>query len=426
MSLTNFFASIRVCVPGAVSLALMAAPTTAQSVGNSALAPISLRNNVQLAQVTPREAVPSPTIIPTDVTPIGIGQEREMIRPGYTYYLLQKLPPKMWFNGTVEASQRFESNVLFTSRAPQRDYVFRVQPNLTLGYKFLPRTSVYANWFLIKDVFADHGFLTQPTFQSLSGGLQHDIPIKSRTNLQLNYQIRELWQATGLRQADMIPGATLTHAFSPKLIGFANVQLQMRSRNIFQGPTREIDPFYTVGMLYRHKAWTFVATDTFVSNYRQSDAIPPQSNLAMIADFEVSRPITKKIPSLVAFVRAEPIWNWESNQLPGLSGFDFRLFTGLRYSVSKNPYDANLSKMRRMLQEGGQSSSSTSDPQNQAPRSSKSKKQAPAGSAPVTAEPPPPPADRSSDGSSSDLNLRGLKEPNANDAGKTTNTEAQP
>lgn len=348
----------------AISVSWQCLPAQAQPSLNQAgaFAPITLKGNFQLAQLPPREAVPNPTIIPTDVTPIGIGQEREMIRPGYSYYLLQKLPQKMWLNATVETSQRLETNVFFTSSHAQPDYVFRVQPNITLGYKILPRTSLYTNWFLIKDVFADHGRLSYPTFQSVSGGVQHDIPIKARTNLQLNYQIRELWQNAGLHQADMIPGATLTHAFSPKLIGFTNLQLQMRSRNIFQGATREIDPFYTLGLLYRWKSWTFVATDTFVSNYRFIDAIPPQGNLAMIADFEASRPITKKIPSLVAFVRAEPIWNWDSRRTPGLSGFDFRFFSGLRFSVSKNPYDLNVSRMRRMLNEDGGSAEPGAQP----------------------------------------------------------------
>lgn len=318
-------------------------PAQSQIVGQPNLAPVNLRND-------PSVGIPSPTIIPTDVTPIPIGQERELIRPGYRFYLMQKLPRRMWLNATVEASQRFESNVFFTTRDPQRDYVFRALPNITVGYNILPHTSVYANYFVIKDVFANNGILTNPTTQSVSGGLRHEIPVSNRTNIQLDYQIRELWQAAGLRQADMIPAITATHVFNPRLIGFANIQLQMRSRNIFQGPTREIDPFYTIGLLYRWKQWTFTATDTFVSNFRQSDAIPNQGNLAMIADFEAARPLSKKLPGVVGFVRAEPIWNWESNSRPGLSGFDFRLFSGIRVSVSKPSYFAEFNKLRQQIQ----------------------------------------------------------------------------
>lgn len=315
------------------------------------MAPISLRP--QIAQLQDPRLV-NPTIIPTDVTPIGIGRERELQRPGYSFYLFQKLPPKLWFNATTEVTQRLETNVYFTNNNPRPDYVFRVQPNITVGYKILPKTSVYANYFLIKDVFADNGTLTNPTFQSVSGGVLHDIPIKTRTNLQLQWQFRELWQSSGVRQADMIPGVTLTHAFTPKLIGFANMQLQLRSRNLFvTGNFREIDPFYTLGLLYRHKRWNFVATNTFVTNYRFPDAIVPQNNLVMISDFEASHPISKKIPSLVAFVRAEPIFNWASRSVPGLSGFDFRLFSGIRWNISKNAYDTELTKLRKYLKDGG-------------------------------------------------------------------------
>ena len=358
--LVRTFVAVSLCLCGILG---SGAPAYSQVPGNPLLAPITL-NSPQIAQVPRGDAV-NPTIIPTDVTPIGIGRERELQRPGMSFYLFQKLPPKLWFNATTEVTQRLETNVLFTQSNPRPDYVFRVQPNITLGYKVLPRTSVYANYFLIKDVFADNGRLTYPTFQSVSGGLLHDIPIKSRSNLQLQWQFRELWQSAGIRQADMIPGLTFTHAFTPRLIGFANLQLQLRSRDLFiTGGLREIDPFYTLGLLYRIKRWNFVATNTFVSNYRNQNAIIPQNNMVMISDFEVSHPVSKKIPSLVAFVRAEPIFNWASRGVPGLSGFDFRLFSGLRWNVSKNAYDTELSKLRKYLKNtgSGQGPNNPNDP----------------------------------------------------------------
>ncbi len=316
----------------------------AQGFAQPNLAPITLSQNVRT------DPVPNPTVIPTDVTPIPIGQERELIRPGYRFYLMQKLPRKMWFNATVETSQRLETNVFFTNNNPRPDYVFRVLPNISLGYNFLPHTSFYWNYFVIKDVFADNGILSYPTTQSLAGGLRHEIPINNRTNLQLDVQARELWQAAGLRQSDIIPSITATRVFTPRCIGFANIQMQMRGAYPFNGPSREIDPFYTLGVLYRWKQWTFSATDTFVTNYRGSNAIPPQGNVAMIADFEVNRPIHKKLPGVVAFVRAEPIWNWSSHAFPGLSGFDFRLFSGIRMSVSKPSYSADFNKLREQIQ----------------------------------------------------------------------------
>lgn len=316
----------------------------------SGLSPITLTGRTLVAQnFGGGDRTPSPAIIPTDITPTRVGDERELIRPGYTFYWKQKFP-RLWFSSVTEVSQRFESNVLFTARNPERDYVFRVQPNVTLGYNFLPNSSIYCNYFLIKDVYARHGFLTNPTFMSLAGGLRQDVPLGTRSNLQADFQVRQLWQARNLRQADILPGITYTHVFSPKLIGFANTQLQLRSRNLFAtGTFREIDPFFTLGVLGRWKDWNAIATNTFVSNFRYPQAIPPQRNYAMISSFELNRPISKKVPGTVAFFRAEPIWNFGSNSVPGLSGFDFRIFGGIRMSVIKPSYYAQVERLRKQL-----------------------------------------------------------------------------
>jgi hypothetical protein len=316
-----------------------------------------------------RLAQANPTIIPTDATPTGIGEEREMFTPGWTYYKLQKLPPKMWISHTTECTQRLETNVFFTNQKNQADYVFRIQPNTTVGYNFLPHTSAYVNYFFIKDVFATHGILSRPNFMSLAGGLRQEVPIGQKTNLQIDFQVRELWQAQNLHQSDLLPGLTLTHVLTPKFILFGNTQLQMRSRNPFQGAQREIDPFFTVGGLYRHKDWLFTVTNTYVANFRNQSAIPPQSNMAMITDIEAARLINKKMPGLYSFVRAEPIWNWYSNSRPGLSGFDFRLFTGIRYVFNKPSIYAQMNNMKKQIQQ-------SSDPYQ--PSSNKTKASLPA------------------------------------------------
>ena len=330
------------------------APVFAQSLGSNSLSPISLNGRTLISQRSfgGGDVVPSPGIIPTDITPTRVGEERELLEPGLKFYLMQKLPSRMWFNSVTEVTNRFESNVLFTERQPRRDYVYRVLPNVTLGYNLLPRTSIYANYFLIKDVFARTGFLSIPTFMSLAGGLRHEIPIGTRSNLQADFQVRQLWQARNLRQADLLPGLTFTHVINPKLICFANTQLQLRSRNIYAtGEFREIDPFFTVGLLGRWRQWNMIATNTFVSNFRYPQAIPPQRNYAFISNFEVNRPISKKVPGLVTFFRAEPIWNFGGRGQPGLSGFDFRIFGGIRFSVVKPSYYAQMEKLRNQLEQ---------------------------------------------------------------------------
>jgi hypothetical protein len=56
--------------------------------------------------------------------------------------------------------------------------------------------------------------------------------------------------------------------------------------------------------------------------------------MTMIADFEVNHPLTKKFPALLAFMRAEPIWNWDSDKYPGLSGFNFRFLQDYVYLLT--------------------------------------------------------------------------------------------
>ena len=176
-----------------------------------------------LAQVQPNlspiylsQAVPPPNFIPTDLTPVGIGQEQELIRPGFRFYLLQKLPAKVWFNSTTEVDQRLDTNAFMTANKPKADYVFRVLPNITLGYNFHGNTSVYCNYFMIRDDYAVHPILNRATTQSIGWGLRHQIPIGAKTNIQLDLLCRELFQARDLQQGDIIPGITITRVTSPR------------------------------------------------------------------------------------------------------------------------------------------------------------------------------------------------------------------
>ena len=294
--------------------------------------------------------LPDTTIVPTDQTPTHIGDERELFSSQFRAKLLERLPARVTFNAVTEATQRFESNVLSNKRTPRRDYVFRILPNVTLGYNLFGRTSVYANYFMIKDVFANTPLLNQSIFHSVSGGILQNVPIGQKNNLQLNMQIRQLFQARNLRQADMLPGITFTRFVNPNRILFSNVQLQLRSRNIFQGATREIDPFYTVGVVQRRGLWAFTATGTLVNNYRNRHAIPPIRSSNIICDFELSRPVPK-FPGMDMFLRAEPIWNFGSHGAPGLSGFDFRLFSGLRLTMNKPAINSEMSFLRKQLEE---------------------------------------------------------------------------
>ena len=304
-------------------------------------------------ELAPISLPTTPSLYPTDTTPVNINRERELLKPGFTYYLFQKLPSHFWFNITAETSQRFESNIFFTKSNPVRDYVYRILPNVSMGYEVYKKVNIYCNYFTIKDVFVDHSKLTFPTTQSLAWGLRRDFTISPRTNLQLDWQARELWQSPGLRQFDFLPGMTLTRFVNPNTVAYINTILQLRGGQYFEAPTREIDPFYTAGLLYTKHSWMFSAVGTLVNNFRHppfNDSIPPVSNNSIIADLEISHPVPK-MPFLTTFIRAEPIWNWKSHNYPGISGFDFRLFGGIRLTLAKPTYQSSIETLKQQLKE---------------------------------------------------------------------------
>jgi hypothetical protein len=365
---------------------------TAQLVARPAMAQVAQPN---LSPITIAQTVtPLPSLYPTDTTPVNIGREQEMFRPGPTFYLLQKLPARSWFNLSAEASQRYESNVFLQRKDGRSDYVFRILPNISVGYNLEKNTSIYVNYFVIKDVFAGRPQLTFPTNQSLALGVRREVPLGTKATLQFDFQARELWQVPHVRQADLLPGVTYTRVISPRTIAFGNMILQLRGKNYFVAPTREIDPFYTVGFLRSYGNWVLTCACTLVTNFRHppfNDAIPPVSNNAMIADFEISHPISKKLPNVVVFARAEPIWNWSSKGFPGISGYDFRFFTGIRYTLVKASYSSQIEKLRRQLKQV-ESLPPISQPQKQqdpkaAPSNLPPPEGAPAKKQPQTSEP---------------------------------------
>jgi hypothetical protein len=324
------------------------APTSGKPMFVNPLA--QMGQNTLLADATPPAF--NPTVLPTDTVPLVRSAENSFLNRETRFNILKRLPSRMFFSLTTETSQRYESNVFFTYGHQKGDYVFRTTPNITLGYDLFPHTSVYCNYFVIKDLFAEHPVLSHPTTQSLALGLRRQFRLGAKTTIQLDGQSRELWQASHLQQADLLPSINLTYAATPSLVLYANTVLQLRGRNYFVAPTREIDPFYTVGVLFQRGRWTFTASTTLVDNFRSPTfhgSIPHHGNTSMISDFEVYRPVFRKFPALVSFIRAEPVFNWDGGKLPGLSGFDFRIFCGLRLAVSKQSLRANVDQLKKQL-----------------------------------------------------------------------------
>lgn len=328
--------------------------------------------------------LPSTTILPTDTLPLPGVQNRLTFAENFQLRVLQSLPARFYFNGTCETSFRYETNpfqfptkrklltqlppppVLRTLNAFQQgqindiigltgndNVVFRVLPNVTGGWTLTPRTRAYVNYFMIRDQLSQSTVLNT-VIHSIGAGLQQDFPVTSRGNIQAEFQFRELYQLHQQPVFDFLPGLTASYVLTPRTVLFANALLQLRGKRPFQAPTREIDPFYTWGGLYQKNGWTFSATSTLVQNFREPfrrNASIPVNNYSFILDFEVSRRITKVMPGLQAFLRAEPIYNFHSHNRPGLAGMDFRLFWGLRMAVAKPALTSALNQLRQQLEE---------------------------------------------------------------------------
>ena len=321
------------------------------------------------------------TMLPTDLTEPAIRQDLPTFGQNLNIRLLQKLPASLFINESVETSFRYETNPFqFPRRSALRhklglqsaedilalpadrqanvlkllrqsyndDVIFRVLPNTTIGWALPNRTSVFFNHFLIRDqVFQNRQLST--TINSLSLGVQKEFPVGRRANLQPAFQIRELFVQRQQPVFDFLPGLTLSFVATPHVVAYVNTLLQLRGKQPMQAPTKEIDPFYSFGLLQERHGWFFSGSATFVQNFRQPfgrNASVPVNSYTWISDFEVARTLIKQVPGIQGFVRAEPIWNFHSNQTPGLSGFDMRVFGGIRMTGTKRAINTAIEQIR--------------------------------------------------------------------------------
>ncbi|MBX9570550.1 MAG: hypothetical protein K2X77_16785 [Candidatus Obscuribacterales bacterium] len=299
---------------------------------------------------------------------------------------LERLPPRLTVDANCESSFRYELNPfqfptkgqikskifptpdVFFNLDPatqnqlldlltlvnKSDVAYRVIPNLTVGWMLTPRLKAFSNYFFIKDTFLGRDHILSTNSHSISGGLHHDLPFKKRFTLSSDFQFRELFVKEADPLFDFLPSLTLSCAVTPRTSVFANTLLQLRGIKYFQAPTAEIDPFYTIGMSHQRGQWSLTSSLLLVTNYRSvflgKNSEIQQDPFAFIYDTELSRPISKRFPSLRGFLRTEHIWNFHTNNSPGSSGYDFRLFWGAKMAVGKPSEYAFIDEIRRQLQ----------------------------------------------------------------------------
>lgn len=291
--------------------------------------------------------------------------------------MLEKLPAPLYVDTNVETSFRIETNPFQTATkrsllrqlAPPgtefdtasylqtvdqiRDCsvfnnVFRVNPNVTVGWSPSANTQYFVNYFYLRDSLMHSSKLSSNT-QAIGIGAQHTINLGKKVSLQPQMQMRELFQTEQLPVFDYLPAVTLTVNHTDNLTSYVNAMLQARFKYFMGDPMRELDPFITWGHTYQKGLWYLSASTTFNQNFRRQfgrNAVLPVNNYSFISDFEIDRQL-KNVPGVQLFVRAEPVWNFHSRKTTGLSGMDFRLYYGIRVSASKEALTGTMDQLRK-------------------------------------------------------------------------------
>ncbi len=295
-------------------------------------------------------------LIPTDITsmpdtelPTPPGSRASFFRPlppNWAY----KLPANFWINSTLETAQRFDSNVFQTLTGQVSDYSFRVQPRITTGWRFNNHFNPYIEYFVIKDVFVKATNFNPPTSQSLAGGVKGTIWSKFnpedkglKKTLAYDFRAREWWFNSHQRQFDLIPSLIYEQILQYKsktnhtkysITGLLQID---KRKTLDNGFTREIDPFISARIVHARGPWLASAGVTVPVDFPTYTGDKPRLRTgAVIGTIDISRRL-KKIPNAYIFVQGQPIWNFSDESVPGYSGFNFRLFSGLRMVFDRTP-----------------------------------------------------------------------------------------
>lgn len=270
-------------------------------------------------------------IVPIDLTPVEL-PERGNALDAFKAQTLYHLPARMFLYANCENSLRLETNVLQTATRNRADMIYRVLPNVTLGWAFAPRTRFAWNYFFLRDTYAPNHFLNR-NIHSVGFRVDHDTPIGEKNTLTAGFFARELFITNSGPLNDLIPSVVLTRRVGYHGVVYGSILGQIRFRNVLQ-QYQEFDQFYSVGGSYNKGAWYLSADFTTITNFGKRQLRGGPNNQNMIITLEAGRRISRRLP-ITAFLRAEPIFNMGANSSTGFAGFNFRIFGGLRVEVAK-------------------------------------------------------------------------------------------
>ncbi len=176
-----------------------------------------------------------------DLTPIKIPERGAAFSnfDSYKARMLYRLPARMFFSGTCENSLRLETNVFQTSRNPQADLVYRVLPNLTVGYALNRKTRLSSNFFFFRDQYASKDNILSRNIYSVGLRADRDFTINDKTTMTAGLFCRELFfnlSSSSPPLSDIIPSAVVVRRIGTHGAAYGSVMGQVR----FQKNARSI------------------------------------------------------------------------------------------------------------------------------------------------------------------------------------------
>ncbi|MGH9549841.1 MAG: hypothetical protein ACRD3W_10720 [Terriglobales bacterium] len=315
------------------------APPLAQKEGDDGIIAPVLRESGdrrQIAQSAPGgESQPQPI----DLTPVQLPERGPQFTTFSTFQTsaLYRLPARMFFSCITDNSLRVETNVFKTAHHQKTDMVYRVFPNVMVGYALTNKTRVAANYFFFRDQYTAQSQALSRNINNIGARIDHDIPINEKTTLTGGLfgraLLTQLDDNANHTLSDVIPSVTVTRRVGYASVVYGAVLGQIRFRNIF-GEFQEGDQFYSMGAVWRKRPYVFWTDLTLDSNFGKSHLRGGGNNQVIILTMEVARRISSRLP-LSVFVQAQPIFNIGANSSAGFAGFNFRCFGGLRCEIAK-------------------------------------------------------------------------------------------
>lgn len=339
-------------IPELGTIAVEESPLVAQSVPTDTV-PAGPASEVDKPELRmPEDSAPvnqpsdalSPEDRPVDLTPVSLPRRSPNFNrlDSFEAGVLYRLPTRLFFSSTVENSLRAETNIFQTERDATTDMIYRVLPNTTLGYALTRTTRVACNYFFLRDQYTEFNRPLSRNFHSVGFILSQDIPNRSKYNVNLNFMSRGLFATMDYLDEsffnDLLPQLSVSRPVSNRFgngVLYLNILGQIRFREVLS-KFQEGDQFYSLGYVHWRGPWQFLFDTTLNNNFGSKRLRLGNDNQVFILTQEIARRVHPRF-NLQTFVRSQEIYNMGASSSPGYAGFNYRIFGGLRFQVSKAP-----------------------------------------------------------------------------------------